>query len=865
MGSIVARLRVILGADVDEAVQGVGEVDRGLDNLAKQGSRVGDVFKGVFGAQLLQSGINAFRNLAKEAVGVYSSYESLSLSLTQLSAKEMLVSGEADSMAEAMNRSGGAAEQLLGWVEELAMISPFDAQGVTNALRTAMAYGFTTEEAKRLTAATIDYASASGASVESMNSIALALGQIKAKGSLAGQEVLQLVNAGVDVNGTLARAFNVSTEEIMRMRDQGLIPADQAIEAIVQTLEVDFAGAAANASDTFGGLISTLDEVKDIGLREFFGGVFEELKPVMQELIELMSDPAMIENLQESGKALGEFVGTSLTGLMDLVQWFGSLDDGTKDLILTTAAMSLAMGPVTKGLTSLSNGIGGIAQMIPAFSAGMDGAGKAIGASGAAAGGAAASMGLYAAALVAVVAAGIKIKETADIVAEGASNVDSAISANVSSAETAQEAYDKWVDSIARMNKIYEEEASVAKLFVPINKMRKDSLDDLSKTLAGTSSSYDEYVTLMRSALLASGVLTYREDEMLRLHSDTGYAVDMLAGKYGLVTEAMYGMGQAATDTIDPQSDAIDAMDEAAEAAENATEATDELTEAKRAAQEAAEAEARAHQELISALYSSGNAADYFSGRLDALMYNLAVDVEDLKTLGSGFDNLFAQGMIDADQLVDANSFLGVESVLQELEGGLLTTWEANRTLRDSFGLTWTEAQEYIKGARDPMDELSELLGGLDVNKILEMSDNTEDFAEKLEISYGWAQDLAEEVEGLNGMTADINIRMNYTGADIVPQLELTYNRDINGNGIIGQADGGDWMVRRPTLFLAGEAGPERAIFIPQHKRDLEPVGGAEGSAGNDARLQRLEDLMISLQMTFERMPERIADAIEVR
>lgn len=31
----------------------------------------------------------------------------------------------------------------------------------------------------------------------------------------------------------------------------------------------------------------------------------------------------------------------------------------------------------------------------------------------------------------------------------------------------------------------------------------------------------------------------------------------------------------------------------------------------------------------------------------------------------------------------------------------------------------------------------------------------------------------------------------------------------------IRQAGGGDWMVNRPTLFLAGEAGPERATFTP--------------------------------------------------
>jgi len=35
-------------------------------------------------------------------------------------------------------------------------------------------------------------------------------------------------------------------------------------------------------------------------------------------------------------------------------------------------------------------------------------------------------------------------------------------------------------------------------------------------------------------------------------------------------------------------------------------------------------------------------------------------------------------------------------------------------------------------------------------------------------------------------------------------------------SGPIPQAGGGDWMVNRPTLFMAGEAGPERATFTPQ-------------------------------------------------
>lgn len=40
------------------------------------------------------------------------------------------------------------------------------------------------------------------------------------------------------------------------------------------------------------------------------------------------------------------------------------------------------------------------------------------------------------------------------------------------------------------------------------------------------------------------------------------------------------------------------------------------------------------------------------------------------------------------------------------------------------------------------------------------------------------------------------------------------------------QADGGDYMVNRPTLFLAGEAGPERATFTPANRISQHMGGG---------------------------------------
>jgi len=43
-------------------------------------------------------------------------------------------------------------------------------------------------------------------------------------------------------------------------------------------------------------------------------------------------------------------------------------------------------------------------------------------------------------------------------------------------------------------------------------------------------------------------------------------------------------------------------------------------------------------------------------------------------------------------------------------------------------------------------------------------------------------------------------------------------------------ASGGDFMVNKPTLFVAGEAGPERATFTPKGKM---PPGTSGGTVVN--------------------------------
>jgi len=243
--------------------------------------------------------------------------------------------------AEAKEMAAKTSKELLGWIEQLAIKSPFTQDGIQSAFKTAMAYGFITDQAadlmvktgqldekqrantvtaQRLTQAMIDYASGAGLSPEIMDRVSLALGQIQARGKLAGQEVMQLTEAGISVDAILAQAFGKTTNEIVAMREKGLIPADQAILAITQSLERDFGGAAAAQTQTFAGLVSSLSDIKTIGLREFFTGTFEALQPYLAGFTDWAS--TLGPKLAEIGATLGGAVAGALQTISGLIQSF---------------------------------------------------------------------------------------------------------------------------------------------------------------------------------------------------------------------------------------------------------------------------------------------------------------------------------------------------------------------------------------------------------------------------------------------------------------------------------------------------------------------------------------------------------------
>lgn len=562
MAITIAKLQVYIGADVKEATSGLEQVGRGLKKISGDGKGIKDIFVGVLGANLLQNGVTAFKNLGLEAVNVYGDFEQLGLSLKALAAREIYASGTAKSMSQAMQMASGSAEDLLEWVKELAIKSPFDQAGVAKALQTAMAYGFTAKEAQRMTEAMIDFAAAGGGSTETMNRIALALGQIKAKGSLAGQEILQLTEARIDVNATLARAFGKTTQEIVQMRERGLIPAEDAINAIVDVIGKDFEGAAEAASGTLTGMVNTLGKIKEIGIREYFGPFFEELKPKLQEMITWLQDEKTVENIRAMGEGFADTAMQLIDGAGKVVDWWVTLDEKSQNLITTIATIGLltpvisrTFGDIALAGAKIVNVLPNIVSGFKAWSSGMS-LTTSLGAAGLSP--IAISLGSIAVAVGAVTLAWMQWNEQITKTNRtGIENVgeayDSMFSSMIDKGSDVTQVMDEYHASLGRIRNELEN-AGALQVFVDKQGIYKQALLSVNAALVKSAGSYDEYKKSLNEAAKAAGFLIDEEGNLARVRSKGAVTFQEVIENNVLLSESSFD----AANGIIAQADAIE-------------------------------------------------------------------------------------------------------------------------------------------------------------------------------------------------------------------------------------------------------------------------------------------------------------------
>lgn len=157
------------------------------------------------------------------------------------------------------------ATQYLNDLKKIAADTPFDLPGVTAAGKKLLAFGFDAQTSLKMLRTIGDASAGIGLGTEGIDRITLALGQIKAKGTVMGDEILQLTEAGIPAQEILAEKLHLTADQVRNIGDAG-IDADTAIEALVEGMDDKFGGMAEKLSDKMMGLLSTIkDNVMNTG------------------------------------------------------------------------------------------------------------------------------------------------------------------------------------------------------------------------------------------------------------------------------------------------------------------------------------------------------------------------------------------------------------------------------------------------------------------------------------------------------------------------------------------------------------------------------------------------------------------------
>lgn len=197
---------------------------------------------------------------------------------------------------ETMLKSADRAKSFLGELQDFAARTPFEFTELRTATSRLLAMGFAAEEILPMMTAIGDATSGLGLGADGIDRVTLALGQMRAKTKVSSQEMLQLTETGIPAWEILAESMGKTTAEVMKLAERGLIPADEAIQSLVQGMEERFPKMMEKQAKTMGGMLSNLKEYVEMAGLALGKGTFDQIKPMIENAAE------GLERLQKSGQ-----------------------------------------------------------------------------------------------------------------------------------------------------------------------------------------------------------------------------------------------------------------------------------------------------------------------------------------------------------------------------------------------------------------------------------------------------------------------------------------------------------------------------------------------------------------------------------
>lgn len=229
--------------------------------------------------------------------------------------------------------SAQKADAFLRDMAEFAAKTPFQFEDVRNAAQRFLAFGFEAQKVIPILTAVGNAAAALGGSSELINRIALALGQMRAKGKVSGEEMRQLAEAGIPAWEMLAKTIGVSIPEAMQMAQKGLIDVDVALDGFISEMNTRFPHMMKKQSETLIGMWSTIKDEVSLSLTVLGEKIIKtfNLKSTLANIRAWLADFRAILEKQGVEAALAKALGAETA--KSLMQLFATMKSKTLPMI----------------------------------------------------------------------------------------------------------------------------------------------------------------------------------------------------------------------------------------------------------------------------------------------------------------------------------------------------------------------------------------------------------------------------------------------------------------------------------------------------------------------------------------------------
>lgn len=185
--------------DINRAI---GQFERLGDSAKREGEHINNVMSNIGKATVAYFSVQALNNFAQSVVRVRGEIESLEISF------------------ETLLGSKDKADELFGAIREFAVNTPMTMNALASGAQTLLGFGI---EAEKVMPILQQIGDISMGDAQKFNSLTLAFAQASSAGKLAGQDFLQMVNAGFNPLNEMAKMTGKSISQLKKEMEEGQI------------------------------------------------------------------------------------------------------------------------------------------------------------------------------------------------------------------------------------------------------------------------------------------------------------------------------------------------------------------------------------------------------------------------------------------------------------------------------------------------------------------------------------------------------------------------------------------------------------------------------------------------------------------